>query len=71
MEGGIPAETLISQQPKAIESRNWYQIIAMTIFYNHVMIYINTLTFFFTQIFKDRVSVPGGQNTGKTQVMHR
>ena len=54
MEGGIPAETLISQQPKAIESRNWYQItcIAMTIFYNHVMIYINTLTFFFTQIFK-------------------
>ena len=38
--GGITAETLISQQPKAIESRNWYQIIAMTIFYNHVMIYI-------------------------------
>ena len=50
--GGIPAEMLISQQPKAIESRNWYQIIAMTIFYNHVMIYINMLTFFFTQIFK-------------------
>ena len=45
-------ETLISQQPKAIESKNWYQIIAMTIFYNHDMIYINTLTFFFTQIFK-------------------
>ena len=38
-------ETCISQQPKAIESSNWYQTIAMTIFYNHVIRYINKLTF--------------------------
>ena len=42
--GGIPTEPYISQQPKAIESRNWYQIIAMTIFYNHVIRHINKLT---------------------------
>ena len=30
--GGIPTEMFIAQQPKAIESRNWYQIIAMTTF---------------------------------------
>ena len=34
-----PTETFISLQPKTIESRNWYQMIAMTIFYNHVMVY--------------------------------
>ena len=51
MEGYTCGNAYISA-PKAIESRNWYQIIAMTIFYNHVMIYINMLTFFFTQIFK-------------------
>ena len=39
--GGIPTEMFISQQPKAIESINWYQKIAMTIFYNHVLRYIN------------------------------
>ena len=30
--GGIPTEMLIAQQSKAIESRNWYQIIATTTF---------------------------------------
>ena len=34
-----PTETFISLQPKTIESRNWHQMIAMTIFYNHVMVY--------------------------------
>ena len=43
--GGIPIKMCISQQPKAIESCNWYQIIAMTIFYNNVIRYINKLTF--------------------------
>ena len=33
----------ISQQPKAIESTNWYQKIAMTIFYSHILRYINKL----------------------------
>ena len=33
----------ISQQPNAIESTNWYQKIVMTIFYNHVLRYINKL----------------------------
>ena len=42
--GGIPTETYISQQPKDIESRNWYQIIAMTKFSNHVIRCINKLT---------------------------
>ena len=46
-EGGIPTETFISQQPKAIESRNWYQVIATTILYNHKIKYINKLTFLF------------------------
>ena len=45
--GGIPTETFISQQQKAIERRNWYQMIAMTIFYNHVIRYINKLTCLF------------------------
>ena len=36
-------ETYISQQPKAIESTNWYQKIAMTIFFNHVIRYINKM----------------------------
>ena len=43
----IPTKTFISLQPKAIESRNWYQMIAMTIFYNHVIWYINKLTSLF------------------------
>ena len=30
--GGIPTDLFITQQPKAIESRNWYHIIAMTTF---------------------------------------
>ena len=38
-------EMFISQQPKAVESRNWCQIIALTIFYNPVIRYINKLTF--------------------------
>ena len=42
--GGIPTELYISQQPKDIESRNWYKIIAMTIFHNHVIRHINKLT---------------------------
>ena len=32
-----------SQQPKTIESTNWYHKIAMTIFYYHVLRYINKL----------------------------
>ena len=43
----MPPETFISQQPTAIESRNWYQMIAMTIFYNHVIRFANKLTFLF------------------------
>ena len=39
----IPAELLISRQPKALESLNWYQMIAMTMFYNSVIRYINRL----------------------------
>ena len=42
-------EMFISRQPKAIERRNLYQIIAMTIFYNHVLRYINKLTFLLLQ----------------------
>ena len=38
-------EMFIAQQPKAIESRNWCQMIALTIFYNLVIRYINKLTF--------------------------
>ena len=38
-------EMFISQQPKAIESRNWCQMIALTIFYNLVIRFINKLTF--------------------------
>ena len=38
-------EMFISQQPKAIESRNWCQMIALTIFYNRIIRYINKLTF--------------------------
>ena len=45
-------EMFISQQPKAIESRYWFQMIALTIFYNLVIRYINKLTFFIAQIFK-------------------
>ena len=33
--GGIPPKNLIRQQPKNTESLNWYQIIAMVMFYNH------------------------------------
>ena len=38
--GDIPMEMFISQQPKAIESRNWCQMIALTISYNLVIRYI-------------------------------
>ena len=38
-------EMFISQQPKAIESRDWCQMIALTIFYKLVIRYINKLTF--------------------------
>ena len=38
-------EMFISQQPKAIESKNWCQMIALTIFYNLIIRYINKLTF--------------------------
>ena len=37
-------EMFISQQPKAIESRNWCQMIALTIFYNLIIRYINQRT---------------------------
>ena len=43
--GGIPMEMFISQQPKAIEIRNLCHIIALTIFYNLIIRYINKLTF--------------------------
>ena len=45
-------EMFISQQPKAIESRNWCQMIVLTIFYKLVIRYINKLTFFVAQTFK-------------------
>ena len=45
-------ETYLSQQPKAIESTNWYQKIAMTICYNDVIRYINKDGFFVASIFK-------------------
>ena len=38
-------DTFISQQPKAIESRHWCQMIAMTVFYNLVIRFTNKLTF--------------------------
>ena len=38
-------EMFISQQPKAIESRNWCHKIALAIFYKLVIRYINKLTF--------------------------
>ena len=50
--GAIPTEMLIAQQPKAIESRNWYQMIAMAIFYNHVIWYINKLTSLFLKFLR-------------------
>ena len=50
----IPAKLLIFRQPKALESLNWYQMIAMTIFYNHVIWYINKLTSLFL-IFKENL----------------
>ena len=34
----------ISQDPKVIKNRNWYQMIAITIFYNYTISYINKLT---------------------------
>ena len=42
--GVIPTETFISQQQKAIERRNWYQMIDMTICYNQVIRYIILLS---------------------------
>ena len=42
----------ISQQPKAIESRNLYQMIAMAIFYNEVIMHINKLTVLFLKYLK-------------------
>ena len=42
-------EMFISRQPKAIKSRNLYQMIAMSIFYNQVFRYINKLTFLLLQ----------------------
>ena len=34
----------ISQEPNVIKNRNWYQMIAITIFYNYTIRYINKLT---------------------------
>ena len=42
--GGVPTETCISQEQKVIKNRNWYQMIAITIFYNYTIRYINKLT---------------------------
>ena len=33
----IPTQLLIFRQPKALESLNWYQMIAMTMFLNSVI----------------------------------
>ena len=44
MEYGIPAQLIISQQSKDLESFKWYQMIAITMFYNHVIRYINQRT---------------------------
>ena len=35
VEGVYPQKIFITRQPKVIESRNWYQMIAMVLFYNH------------------------------------
>ena len=43
LKWSIPAQLLISRQPKALESLNWYQMIAMTMFYDSVIRYINKL----------------------------
>ena len=43
--GGIHTEMFIAQQPKAIESRYWYQIITMTTFQNNEKRCINNQTF--------------------------
>ena len=32
--GGIPQKIFITRQPKVIESRYWYQMIAMVLLYN-------------------------------------
>ena len=50
----MTAETFISQQQKAIERRNWYQMIAMTIrvFYAHVIRVYKQADFLVSQIFK-------------------
>ena len=45
-------EMFISQQPKAIDSRNWCQMIAWTIFYKLVIRYINKLTFLLLKHFR-------------------
>ena len=37
-------KTCISQEPNVIKNRNWYQMIAITIFYNYTIRYINKLT---------------------------
>ena len=39
----VPAQLIISQQSNDLESLSWYQMIAMTMFYNHVIRYINKL----------------------------
>ena len=45
-------ETCISQEPKVIKNRNWYQMIAITVFYNYTIKYINKLTSLVAQILK-------------------
>ena len=43
--GGIPPKIFITRQPKVIESRNWYQMIAMVLLYNHRIRFLKKLGF--------------------------
>ena len=45
-------EMFISQQPKAIDGRNWCQIISFLKVYNLVIRYINKLTFLLLKYLK-------------------
>ena len=63
-------EMFKSQQPKAIESRNWCQMIALTIFYNLKIRYINKLTFLLLKYlrklkYKRKITVKGRGYTNK------
>ena len=58
------------QQPNVLESCNWYQMIAMTIVYNHVIRNINKLSFLFLKYLRNlkckrKISAKGRGYTNK------